>query len=180
MNKTKHKTAARDRRKKQAYAEIDNEREPICEGCGGQPTGGHSHTLSVAQFPKYIADKDNIHIVCTECHLKIEAFEWDGLKCAEHMHMYVERVEPEYYQKLINIKKRDQFLVIESERMPYFSNNVNAPMFQASGDTIEIIRMEDRKLLIDGEFDAPNPAWVSHFLDMLKRTDWDKLKKIKI
>ncbi len=179
MNKTKHKTSARDRLKKQAYAEIDNEREPICEGCGGRPTGGHSHTLSVAQFPKYIADKDNIHIVCIDCHLKIEAFEWEGLNCEEHMQMYVEKVEPEYYRKLTNIKKRDQFLVIEDNRM-FWSNNVNAPMFEASGDTIEIIRMEDRKLLIEGEFDKPNPAWVEHFLGMLKATDWDKLKKLKV
>ena len=76
--KQSSKQSGIDYQLRKTYVDIDNEREPVCEGCGrGDKPLSHSHTISrnrCKQIGKseLIYDKNNIEIECfgtsTSCH----------------------------------------------------------------------------------------------------------------
>jgi hypothetical protein len=78
IKKMSNKRAQRHRERDKAYVQIDQERPPVCEGCGfgGGTALSHSHILSEQRRPDLYADKDNIRLHCygqyNTCHEKWE------------------------------------------------------------------------------------------------------------
>lgn len=78
MKKVSNKQAVIKRKLNEVYAIIDNEREPVCQGCNrGDKPLSHSHTISQKKCKELgkvelIWDKDNIEIECFgskgDCH----------------------------------------------------------------------------------------------------------------
>ena len=76
--KESKKQAEVKRLMKQSYAEIDNDRDPVCQGCGrGDKPLSHSHTISVSDCKgldkwELIYAKENIELECfygeKDCH----------------------------------------------------------------------------------------------------------------
>lgn len=103
--KMKHHTkkrAAIEREYVKAKAEIMEEREPSCEGCGtysGSIT--FSHRIPRSRRRDLIADKDNIDLMCPSCHEHVEAGRYQELANGEAIMKYIIQMEPE----LIEIKK---------------------------------------------------------------------------
>ena len=85
-----NKQTAIDYQLRKTYQQIDNEREPVCEGCGrGDKPLSHSHTISRNRCkqigkPELIYDKNNIELECfgtsTSCHDV-----WDGAGIKDQM-----------------------------------------------------------------------------------------------
>jgi DNA-directed RNA polymerase subunit RPC12/RpoP len=77
IKKISPKRAKRHSDLKEVYKKIDQEREPVCEGCGrGDVALSHSHLLSEYDRPDLYTDQDNIRLHCfgfyTSCHDKWE------------------------------------------------------------------------------------------------------------
>jgi len=91
---------------RKVYAEIDVEREPVCQGCNrGDKPLSHSHTISQKQCKnlgktELIWDKDNIEIECfgsnKHCHEK-----WERGGILERMKMM------NFKKKIAYLKKHD-------------------------------------------------------------------------
>ena len=101
----KHHTNARaaiERQYQAVKAEIIEEREPACEGCGtysGSIT--FSHRIPRSRRRDLIADKDNIDLMCHTCHDHVEAGRYDELGNGDAIQRYIAAEEPE----LLEIKK---------------------------------------------------------------------------
>lgn len=90
------------------YVKIDNEREPICQGCGKNTTLSHSHIISRSLREDLITDPDNIQLHCSQsydsCHEKWERFvPWEVIEMKDFQRnmMYVETVDRKLFQKLM-------------------------------------------------------------------------------
>lgn len=112
MNQKKsNKQTSIDHQLRKTYEAIDNEREPVCEGCGrGDKPLSHSHTISRNRCkqigkPELIYDKANIEIECfgtnTSCH---EIWEHEGvvkrmqLDNFDNKMRYIEQHDPEKFR----------------------------------------------------------------------------------
>lgn len=86
MKRISSKQSSINRKLHQAYQKIDNEREPVCEGCGSNENLSHSHLISQADCKGYgltelIWDEDNIRIHCMNgCHQKWESRDLKQIK----------------------------------------------------------------------------------------------------
>lgn len=83
---------------RQAKAEIMEEREPCCAGCGaysGQRT--FSHRIARSRRRDIIADKRNIDIMCPTCADHVEAGRYDKLNNGREIERYIMEVDEEYY-----------------------------------------------------------------------------------
>ncbi len=93
---------------REVYAEIDSEREPICEGCGKPLPVSHSHLLSQRSREDLTDDKRNIRLHCfgnyNSCHDK-----WERMIPAQVVEMldfkdnleYIDCVDEERYQAIV-------------------------------------------------------------------------------
>lgn len=113
MRNVSKKQAIIKRKLSEVYSEIDNEREPVCQGCdrGSRPLS-HSHTIGQKRCKQLgktelIWDKDNIEIECFGnrdfCHEKWEKGtikQKRKMKNFERKLEYVKKHDPEGYIKL--------------------------------------------------------------------------------
>lgn len=77
IKKISNKKAAVEKELRVVYKKIDNDREPICEGCGrGDVPLSHSHLLSQYFRQDLITEEENIRLHCfgnyNSCHDKWE------------------------------------------------------------------------------------------------------------
>jgi len=87
--------------------EIDQEREPICQGCG-KPEFEHSHSLPRNyKDHAFLSDKRNIWRLCRECHVGYEnGYVWP-LKCGKKLMQNIWKLDLQYYsQKVMQVAKR--------------------------------------------------------------------------
>lgn len=109
MRKFSNKRASIEREYIKTCKEIDQEREPVCEGCGrGDRALSHSHILSKYSRRDLIADKRNIRLHCFyvsgNCHDK-----WEKGRPEEIIEMldfqenleYIREVDQEEYDKIV-------------------------------------------------------------------------------
>lgn len=87
--------------------EIDQERLPICQGCG-KPEFEHSHSLP-RNYRNYafMSNKMNIWRLCRGCHVNYENGRVWGLKCGKELMLNILVLDAAYYnQKSEQIRKR--------------------------------------------------------------------------
>ena len=93
------KRAELERKMKEAYNKIAEEREPYCEGCG-DPMFEHSH-----RFPKeykgykYIAVPEAIDLYCRVCHHNYENGRLWLLENGEAVLEYLESVDKDFHAR---------------------------------------------------------------------------------
>ena len=98
MKKLSKKRAKIERELTKVYAQIDEERERCCAGCGrGDLPLEHSHRIPKRRRLDLICDPDNIDLMCRECHLLVEAGKWDLLIIGKEIESYIFENEPELY-----------------------------------------------------------------------------------
>lgn len=90
-----------------ALEEIDQERDPICQGCG-KPEFEHSHSIPRNyRNHEFIANKKNIWRLCRDCHLGYEAGTVWPLACGLEIMQNIWRLDEDYYrQKVMQVAKR--------------------------------------------------------------------------
>lgn len=108
IRKFSKKRAAKEREYIKVCKKIDSEREPICEGCGGNKPLSHSHLLSKYDRPDLIAEEENIRLHCfygyQSCHSK-----WERKNPKELIEMndfkenleYIRKVDAGEYNKIV-------------------------------------------------------------------------------
>lgn len=113
IKKISSKRANKEKELHVVYKQIDQEREPVCEGCGRNDRPlSHSHLLSRYTRPDLTCEKDNIRLHCfgntggpeKTCHEK-----WSDFDCLEVKDMldlkenleYIKEVDPGVYRKMI-------------------------------------------------------------------------------
>jgi hypothetical protein len=90
-----------------ALDEIDQERDPVCQGCG-RPEFEHSHSLPRNyRNHEFIANKKNIWRLCRDCHVGYEnGYLW-ALDCGLEIMQNIWRLDEDYYrQKVMQVAKR--------------------------------------------------------------------------
>ena len=83
--------------------EIDQEREPICQGCG-KPEFEHSHSISRNyRNHEFLANKKNIWRLCRECHAGLYelGYVW-MLDCGIEIMQNIWRLDEDYYRQKAN------------------------------------------------------------------------------
>jgi len=88
--------------------EIDQERQPVCQGCG-KPEFQHSHSIP-RNFKDhaYLSNKKNIWRLCQHCHASLYelGYVWI-LKCGVEIMQNIWRLDEDYYrQKVMQVAKR--------------------------------------------------------------------------
>ena len=93
---------------RKAYDEIDQEREPVCQGCQA-PEFEHSHSIPKNYKDyKFIADERNIWLLCRDCHTLFETgWVWMLEHCGEEIMANILACDEDYYrQKREQVRKR--------------------------------------------------------------------------
>jgi hypothetical protein len=92
---------------RRALDEIDQERDPMCEGCG-KPEFEHSHSIPRNhQNHEFIAEKRNIWRLCRDCHLSYESGTVWPLECGQQIMRNIWELDEGYYrQKVLQVAKR--------------------------------------------------------------------------
>ena len=113
MKAVSNKQAIIKRKLNAVYQQIDNDREPVCQGCGrGDKPLSHSHTISQKRCKhlgktELIWDENNIEIECfgnrDYCH---DIWEHGTIEQKRNMNNfdrkleYIKKHDPEQYTKL--------------------------------------------------------------------------------
>lgn len=91
--------------------EIDQERDPVCQGCG-KPEFSHSHSIPRNyKAHAYLSEKKNIWRLCQYCHASIYelGYVW-MLDCGEEIMANILACDEDYYrQKVMQVAKRLDF-----------------------------------------------------------------------
>lgn len=114
MKQVSKKQAVIKRKLNEVYRKIDNEREPVCQGCdrGDKPLS-HSHTIGQKRCkhigkPELIWDENNIEIECfgnkNDCH---DIWERGTLSEKRELHNFTRKLE---YTKLHDIQEYRKLL----------------------------------------------------------------------
>jgi len=87
--------------------EIDQERDPVCQGCG-KPEFEHSHSIPRNyNCYAYFLKKKNIWRLCRDCHVAYEAGRVWTLACGEKIMQNIWKLDEQYYmQKSEQLRKR--------------------------------------------------------------------------
>jgi hypothetical protein len=100
--------ASRNAKYSAVLEEIDQEREPICQGCE-KPEFQHSHSIPRAYNDyAFMCDKRNIWRLCHDCHtIKYENGRVWLLKCGQEIMENILLLDEAYYRrKLEQVRKR--------------------------------------------------------------------------
>lgn len=98
------KRAALERDYKRVKAEIMQEREGYCEGCGATGRITFSHRIPRSRNILLLAVKENIDLYCPDCHEAVELGNYTQLNNGEDVKDFIRRIDPEYLE-LKRIKK---------------------------------------------------------------------------
>jgi len=91
-------------RLKEVYAEIEKEREHVCESCESKTMLSHSHIIPRSRRKDLETDKKNIIYQCLTCHSIWEhgtQKQKAGLLNFDKMMEYIKSVDNEYYNLII-------------------------------------------------------------------------------
>lgn len=105
MKRRSQKKVIRDRKRKEAYAKFDETNDGVCQGCGLEKPGSHSHIIPISEAPELEAEIDNITWHCIQCHKKYESHNIDIIRTMldfEKNMNYIKCVRPLYYNRLIS------------------------------------------------------------------------------
>jgi hypothetical protein len=106
MIKISKKYQERLKKKKEAYAEFDEQCDGICSGCGQFLPGSHSHLIPISEDSKLEAVVENIRWHCIEtCHSRWESHnieEMSKMLDFEENMKYIKSVRPLYYNRIFN------------------------------------------------------------------------------
>lgn len=92
------KRAALERAYRKVKEQIMSDRPHCCAGCGtysGRIT--FSHRIPRSRNIQLLVDPDNIDLMCTDCHEKVETGRYDELANGDEVRAYIERVDPEFF-----------------------------------------------------------------------------------
>ncbi|MCB0526809.1 MAG: hypothetical protein KDC86_19995 [Saprospiraceae bacterium] len=104
------KRATIERQYQKVKAEIMQERQPCCAGCGTwQGSITFSHRIPRSRRVDLIAEKQNIDLMCPACHDKVETGRYDELQNGDEIICYIAENEPE----LLELKKIKQDLRVK-------------------------------------------------------------------
>lgn len=106
----KHFTTARariERRYRSALRDILEQRPYECAGCKYNQGLTPSHRIPRSRRRDLIADPENIDLMCTECHDKVETGRYDELNNGEEILAYILDVDPEYHAIKTILKGKD-------------------------------------------------------------------------
>lgn len=85
----------------EAYEEIANEREPRCQGC---PSWNFERSHSIPKDYdnyRFIAEKENIVLLCRQCHVNYENGKVFLLDCGEEIMNYLAKADEAFYNRKV-------------------------------------------------------------------------------